>query len=646
MSPDFVTATRTTDPRYAALEDRILARDQKGASDVYYDLVREGRPMTEMIREAVRIHAPYTHVPYHERIDDGYVNFVNNDHCLLTARAAPPADPDGAGGLRRTAAGADDLVHPDRARHLEPEDPEGARALRARPRCRTARRPRRSCWPDQAAAGARRPAAGAARPLDDAGASRQGARRLPRVPRPDAEPGRAQRGAGAARLRRPDRRAGPRLLQPLLHDRPQGLPRPRHGRARRLARLGQRARRGLCRRARHRRRPALVLDLRDGLQRREGLSRKADGVGDPVRRLARGSARSSPTTGSRCRAKRPRRCSTRPASASRSRGICAAHAAPLAGKSPRRSSTQSRSAARSFSKPRTSSTSPCRSTASSTCNTLGWFCDNFEHPHHVKLLYLVAVLPQPGRLAPEGIGDLEPRAHRDADDRGLDRREQISTGSRPRCWRSTGPRRSAGRRPISTAAPTRSRWCSAWRWPARGWATIRTTRRSACMLEDFGKNRSADRDRLLLAAAHHTAVHRKYGNPLDCAAASARRWASHARPDRRAAMIEPKAGESRLLARCCRAHRSRGRRGHAHLRHQTVAAPMPNLENLRKQAKLYLRWHRDGYHPVAAQIRADAAALQRPQRPRDLAVSSRARNWSPGSPDSRAGRRSRQECKP
>lgn len=31
---------------------------------------------------------------------------------------------------------------------------------------------------------------------------------------------------------------------------------------------------------------------------------------------------------------------------------------------------------------------------------------------------------------------------------------------------------------------------------------------------------------------------------------------------------------------------------------------MPNLENLRKQAKLYVRWHRDGYHPVAVQIRA------------------------------------------
>src|ERR1051325_3028251 len=43
--------------------------------------------MQEIVGEAVRIHAPYTHVPYHERIDDGYVNFVNNDHCLLSARA-------------------------------------------------------------------------------------------------------------------------------------------------------------------------------------------------------------------------------------------------------------------------------------------------------------------------------------------------------------------------------------------------------------------------------------------------------------------------------------------------------------------------------------------------------------------------------
>src|SRR6266516_1243453 len=31
---------------------------------------------------------------------------------------------------------------------------------------------------------------------------------------------------------------------------------------------------------------------------------------------------------------------------------------------------------------------------------------------------------------------------------------------------------------------------------------------------------------------------------------------------------------------------------------------MPNLEHLRKQAKLYLRWHRERYFPVAVQIRS------------------------------------------
>lgn len=38
--------------------------------------------------------------------------------------------------------------------------------------------------------------------------------------------------------------------------------------------------------------------------------------------------------------------------------------------------------------------------------------------------------------------------------------------------------------------------------------------------------------------------------------------------------------------------------------------PMSNLENLRKQAKLYVRWHRDGYYPVAARIRAALPRFQ------------------------------------
>jgi len=74
--------------RYAQLEERIMDRDQAAASDVFYDLVRDGRPLTELIRETVRVHAPYTHAPYHQRIDEGMVRFVNNDHCLLSARAS------------------------------------------------------------------------------------------------------------------------------------------------------------------------------------------------------------------------------------------------------------------------------------------------------------------------------------------------------------------------------------------------------------------------------------------------------------------------------------------------------------------------------------------------------------------------------
>jgi hypothetical protein len=73
--------------QYARLEERILARDQRGAADIFYSLSQAGRSVPELLYQAVRIHAPYTHVPFHQRLDDGLVKFVNNDHCLLSARA-------------------------------------------------------------------------------------------------------------------------------------------------------------------------------------------------------------------------------------------------------------------------------------------------------------------------------------------------------------------------------------------------------------------------------------------------------------------------------------------------------------------------------------------------------------------------------
>jgi len=75
---------------YARLEERIVARDQLGASQALYGLIKQGRSVTELVGETVRIHAPYTHVPYHQRLDDGLVKFVNNDHCLLSERVGLP----------------------------------------------------------------------------------------------------------------------------------------------------------------------------------------------------------------------------------------------------------------------------------------------------------------------------------------------------------------------------------------------------------------------------------------------------------------------------------------------------------------------------------------------------------------------------
>jgi len=53
----------------------------------------------------------------------------------------------------------------------------------------------------------------------------------------------------------------------------------------------------------------------------------------------------------------------------------------------------------------------------------------------------------------------------------------------------------------------------------------------------------------------------------------------------------------------------------------TVVAPVPDLENLKKQAKLILRWHRDRYYPVAAQIRSGLPRFSRLTDPEILAQS-------------------------
>ena len=82
------TRDREADRLFAQLEEGIVGRDQLATSQTYHELLRAGRQPTEIISETVRAHAPYTNVPYHQRIDGGILRFVNNDHCLLSSRTS------------------------------------------------------------------------------------------------------------------------------------------------------------------------------------------------------------------------------------------------------------------------------------------------------------------------------------------------------------------------------------------------------------------------------------------------------------------------------------------------------------------------------------------------------------------------------
>ena len=242
MSPSVAVAPRTRpDPLYTALAERILDRDQVGASEVYYGLVKAGRPLPEMLREGVRIHAPYTHVPYHERIDDGYPNFVNNDHCLLSARATinlakmlperlrccrwrRPSGTSRAASISGTRRSTRRPGHYTRARQSRPIEAPPAPVV---------------YWPDQEPLrqdGPLKERLNNWMTLVHRGQVLDAYRVFLGLMEDRAEP---QGGAGRTGVRRADRRAGPDAVQPLLHDRPQGVSRALHGGDRQRDRLGQ-----------------------------------------------------------------------------------------------------------------------------------------------------------------------------------------------------------------------------------------------------------------------------------------------------------------------------------------------------------------------------------------------------------------------
>jgi hypothetical protein len=151
-------------------------------------------------------------------------------------------------------------------------------------------------------------------------------------------------------------------------------------------------------------------------------------------------------------------------------------------------------------------------------NTLAWFFDNFEHKQQLKLLYTATSYLNRAAWHQKGIGDAEPNIPRTPGGADKLSHEEILTridaavialnGPDSVNWTQAYLERFSDRKPLVQHLALLS---------SRMGNDPHNQEIGQVLLEDYGKNQGWDRDRLLLACAHHTAVHRKYGNPLDCA---------------------------------------------------------------------------------------------------------------------------------
>jgi hypothetical protein len=151
-------------------------------------------------------------------------------------------------------------------------------------------------------------------------------------------------------------------------------------------------------------------------------------------------------------------------------------------------------------------------------NTLAWFFDNFEHKHQVKLLYLAASYVNRAAWHQRGIGDAEPVTVRAAGGADKLKPEQILDRMDAAVLALNGPDSVAWTQAyIESGADKKPLVQHLALLACRMGNDPHNQEIGQVLLEDYGKNQGWNRDRLLLACAHHTAVHRKYGNPLDCA---------------------------------------------------------------------------------------------------------------------------------
>jgi hypothetical protein len=151
------------------------------------------------------------------------------------------------------------------------------------------------------------------------------------------------------------------------------------------------------------------------------------------------------------------------------------------------------------------------------CNNLRWFYDNFDHPHRVKLIFLAAAFAN--RAA----------SHQAHTETGTPNDMKAPAGADKLQPKAILQRLMDAQMALDPAASTA--WTQAYLDSGADLGPLVQCLALACsktgndphnqeigqnFLESYGTSTSPLRHRLLLGAAHHTAGHRKYGNPLDC----------------------------------------------------------------------------------------------------------------------------------
>jgi hypothetical protein len=150
------------------------------------------------------------------------------------------------------------------------------------------------------------------------------------------------------------------------------------------------------------------------------------------------------------------------------------------------------------------------------CNNLGWFYDRFDHPRRLRLLYVAGAFLNCTAWHQKHIGEMKPATIQAPS--GADRLTASALLDR------------VDTTILSLNGPESVAWTRAYLDNFADWTPLvgrialaaaklgndtHNQEIAQCMLEDFANNRSPDRNRLMLAAAYHTAAHRKYGDPTE-----------------------------------------------------------------------------------------------------------------------------------